>query len=109
MQHNGKYVSIPKGEDPLEITLERAQELILAKRDAEAKSHLKQFEEEPEMEVRSGRFGPYISYQGNNYKIPKTMAPRAAELTLEECRNIIEEESKKTPKPRRKPAAGKKK
>ncbi len=109
VQHNGKYVSIPKGEDPLEITLERAQELILAKRDAEAKSHLKQFEEEPEMEVRSGRFGPYISYQGNNYKIPKTMAPRAAELTLEECRNIIEEESKKTPKPRRKPAAGKKK
>ena len=97
VQHNKKYVSIPKTENPMEITLERAVELIEAKRDAEAKSHLKSFEEEPEMEVRSGRFGPYIAYKGTNYKIPKTMAEKAAELSLEECKKIIET-ADKTPK-----------
>lgn len=88
--HNRKFVSIPKGEDPLEISLERAIELILDKRQSEKKSHLKTFDEEPELEVRSGRFGPYIAYKGKNYKIPKTQADRAAELTLEECHKIIE-------------------
>lgn len=88
--HNRKFVSIPKGEDPLEISLERAIELILDKRQSEEKSHLKTFDEEPELEVRSGRFGPYIAYKGKNYKIPKTQADRAAELTLEECHKIIE-------------------
>ena len=97
VQHNKKYVSIPKTENPMEISLERAIELIEAKREAEEKSHLKSFEEEPEMEVRSGRFGPYIAYKGTNYKIPKTMAEKAAELTLEECRKIIET-TDKTPK-----------
>ena len=99
--HNKKYASLPKDEDPLSITLERAIDIILAKREAEAKSHLKQFDEEPEMEVRAGRFGPYIAYKGTNYKIPKSLSARAAELSLEECRNIIEEEQKKPEKPAR--------
>ena len=90
IMHNKKFVSIPKGEDPLEISLERAIELILSKREAEEKSHLKTFDEEPELEIRAGRFGPYIAYKGKNYKIPKAQAERAAELTLEECRKIIE-------------------
>ncbi|EJX08960.1 DNA topoisomerase I [gut metagenome] len=97
VQHNRKYVSIPKDENPMEISLERAIELILAKREAEAKSHLKSFEEEPEMEVRNGRFGPYIAYKGTNYKIPKNIAEKAAELSLEECKKIIEA-SESTPK-----------
>lgn len=92
VQHAKKYASIPKNEDPLGISLERAVELILAKREAEAKSHLKNFDEEPEMEVRSGRFGPYIAYKGKNYKIPKNMTERAAELSLEECHKIVESE-----------------
>ena len=92
------FVSIPKGEDPLDITYERAVELIEAKREAERKSHLKQFEEEPGMEVRSGRFGPYISFEGKNYKIPKKDADRAAELSLEECRQIIASEQQKPAK-----------
>ena len=103
------FVSIPKGEDPLEITLERAIELIAAKREAEIKSHLKSFDEAPGLEVRAGRFGPYISFEGSNYKIPKEHADRAAELTLEECRHIIEIESKKTSKTRRKTTATAKK
>ena len=101
VQHDKKYTSIPKGEDPINLTLERATELILAKREAEAKSHLKQFAEEPGMEIRSGRWGPYVSFEGHNYKIPKARAARAAELTLEECRSIIEAEQKKQARPRR--------
>ncbi len=104
INHDKKFVSIPKGEDPLEISLERAIELILSKREAEEKSHLKTFDEEPELEIRAGRFGPYIAYKGKNYKIPKAQADRAAELTLEECRKIIE-----TPAPSKAKATRKKK
>ena len=89
VQHNKKFVSIPKGEDPLEISLERAIALIEEKRENEQKSHLKAFEEEPELEIRNGRFGPYIVYKGSNYKIPKTQHDKAAELTIEECKKII--------------------
>ena len=90
VRHAGKFVSIPKGEDPLDISLERAVELIQEKRDSEEKSHLKSFDEEPEMEVRTGRYGPYIVYKGKNYRIPKNKAANAADLTLEECRKIVE-------------------
>lgn len=82
------FVSIPKGEDPLDITIERAGELIVEKREKEAASHLKQFAEDPDIEVRVGRWGPYVAYKGKNYKILKKDAPRAAELTLEECYKI---------------------
>lgn len=98
VQHDRKFVSLAKGEDPMSVTLDRAVELIEAKREAEAKSHLKRFEEEPDLEVRSGRYGPYITYKGKNFKIPKAQAERAAELSLEECRSIVEEESKKPAK-----------
>ena len=95
VQIGKSYVSIPKGENPMDITLERAIELIKEKREKEAASHLKQFAEEPELEVRVGRWGPYIAYKGKNYKIPKKDADRAAELSLEECKQIIEAEAKK--------------
>jgi len=90
VQFGKLFVSIPKGENPLDISLERATELIKAKREAEEKSHLKQFEEQPGLEVRTGRWGPYISFEGKNYKIPKKDHGRAAELTLDECRKIME-------------------
>lgn len=92
------FVSIPKGENPLDISLKRATELIKAKREAEEKSHLKQFEEQPGLEVRAGRWGPYISFEGKNYKIPKKDHGRAAELTLDECRKIIETTPASSPK-----------
>ena len=75
------FASIPKGEDPMTIDLPRALELLTAKKDAEAKSHLKTFEEDKELEVRTGRFGPYIAWKGKNFKLPKKEATRAAELT----------------------------
>lgn len=88
-----KYVSIPKTLDVMTISLEEASELILQKREAEVASHLKTFEEEPEMEVRTGRFGPYIAYQGKNYHLPKNIAANAKDLTLEQCRDIIAKQS----------------
>lgn len=89
------FVSIPKGEDPMDITLERAAELIQEKRLKEEQSHLKQFDEDPALEVRAGRWGPYIAYKGKNYKLPKSDAERATELTYDECKKIIETEAKK--------------
>lgn len=80
------FVSIPKGEDPMDITLERAAELIQEKRLKEEQSHLKQFDEDPDLEVRAGRWGPYIAYKGKNYKLPKSDAERATELTYDECK-----------------------
>ena len=88
-----KYVSIPKTLDVMTISLEEASELIRQKREAEVASHLKTFEEEPEMEVRTGRFGPYIAYQGKNYHLPKNIAANAKDLTLEQCRDIIAKQS----------------
>ena len=92
------FASIPKGEAPMTIDLPRALELLTAKKDAEAKSHLKTFEEDKELEVRTGRFGPYIAWKGKNFKLPKKEATRAAELTYEECLAIVKAESQKKKK-----------
>ncbi|MBR1838943.1 MAG: type I DNA topoisomerase [Bacteroidaceae bacterium] len=87
------FVSIPKGTDPLSITLDEAIDLIEDKKRAEQEKHLKQFAEEPALEILKGRWGPYIAYNGENYRIPKTLHAKAATLTLEECREIIKEQA----------------
>ena len=87
--HNKKYVSLPKTEDPMTITLETAVNLIIDKRKQEQQRHIKAFTEEPKLEVLNGRYGPYLAYDGKNFRLPKNMHERAAELTLEECMNII--------------------
>jgi len=87
IKHSDVYVSIPKGTDPLTITMDEAVELILAKRKAEAERIIKTFDTEPELQVLNGRFGPYIAYKGSNYKLSKTIVP--ADLTLEACLEII--------------------
>ena len=100
--HNRKYVSIPKEDDPLTITLDRAIELIKEKREAEEKRHLKVFDEDDKMEILNGKYGPYIAYDGKNYHIPKAKHESAEELTYEECMEII----KAAPEPK---ARGRKK
>ena len=90
IKHNNIYVSIPKGIDPLTITLEEAIELILAKRKAEAERIIKTFAEDAELQVLNGRFGPYIAYKGKNYKLPKTAVP--ADLTLDACLEIVSQQ-----------------
>ena len=87
--HNKKYVSLPKGEDPMTVTLETAIKLIEEKRQAEEQRHLKTFEEDAKLEVLNGRYGPYIAYDGANYRIPRDLHEKAAELTYEQCMDII--------------------
>lgn len=76
VHNNGMYTSLPKTIDPLEITLAEAIQLIREKKDAEAQKHIKKFEEEPELEILNGRYGPYISYKGSNYKSRRTLSRR---------------------------------
>ncbi len=93
--HDKKYVSIPKEEDPLTIKLSTAIALIERKRIEESMRHLKQFDEDPKLEVMKGKYGPYLVYDGKNYRLPKALHERAAELTLEECMNVINNTAKK--------------
>jgi len=83
------YVSLPKTEDPMTVTLETAVELIKEKRLQESKKHLKSFAEEPKLEVLNGRYGPYIAYDGNNYRMPKAWHSKIDELTLEQCMEMV--------------------
>mgnify|MGYP004696147927 FL=1 len=91
VQHNRKYVSIPKGEDPMTITLDRAIELIQEKRETEQKRHLKSFAEDEKLELLNGKYGPYIAYDGKNYRLPKNKMENVEALTYEECMTIIKE------------------
>lgn len=97
------YISIPKDRDPLSISLEQAVQIILQHRLDEARKHLKTFEEDADLEVMNGRYGPYIVYKQQNYKLPKNMHERAESLTYEECMGIINSAPASTAKtPRRK-------
>ena len=89
--HNRKYVSIPKSINPLTITLEEAIDLIKEKESAEQKRHLKKFEEDDKLELLNGRYGPYIAYDGKNYRLPKSKLDNVEALTYEDCMTIIKE------------------
>lgn len=86
--HDKKFVSIPKEDDPYNIVLEKAVELIAKKREADANKTIKLFAENPEIAVLNGRFGPYIKAGKKNVKIPKGKVP--VDLTLEECLTLAE-------------------
>ena len=86
--HDKKYTSIPKDLDPYTIPLEKAIELIEAKRVADANKMIKTFDENPDIQILNGRFGPYIKAGKKNVKIPKDREP--ASLTLEECVTLAE-------------------
>ncbi len=92
--HNKKYVALPASHDPTTITLNEAILVIKANRVAEDRKHMKRFEEEPELEVRSGRYGPYLFYKGQNYKLPKSVE-RPMDLTAERCLEIIKNQEAK--------------
>lgn len=94
VRHDGKFISIPKELNPLTITSDEAIALIEGKRKKDEQRFIKKFEEDPDMEILNGRFGPYISYQSANYRLPKTIS-KPEELTFEECKKIIEEAGEK--------------
>ena len=91
VKHDGKYVSIPKDQSPQTITLDEAVKLIEEKRSSEAKKVLISFPEDPDMEVLNGRYGVYISYKKQNYKIPK--GTDTSSLTYEDCKAIVADEA----------------
>ena len=87
--HAGKYTSLPKDANPLAVTIADAVKLIDEKRKQETQKHMKSFEEDPKLEVMNGRYGPYLVYDGKNFRLPKSMHDRAKQLTYEECMKIV--------------------
>ena len=93
IRHNAVFVSVPKDKDPMELALEEAIELIKAKREVVENKVIKTFDENPDMQVLNGRYGPYIAYQKKNYKIPEGVEPQ--NLDLEACFKVIELQKEK--------------
>jgi DNA topoisomerase-1 len=89
IKHDSKFYSLPKELDPYKVNEEEAITVIEDKRKKDKEKVIKTFEEEPGLIVQHGRYGPYIAFEKNNYKIPKTVKPE--ELTLEDVRKIISE------------------
>lgn len=83
------FISIPEELDPMKISLEKAVQMILQQRLEDAKKHLKSFPEDKDMEILDGRYGPYIVYKKANYKLPKARHEHAAEMSYEECMEIV--------------------
>jgi DNA topoisomerase-1 len=92
--HQKKYTSLPKGANPMTITLDEAIALISEKRQQEDQKHMKIFVEDDKLELLNGRYGPYLAYDGKNYRIPKNLHAKATELTYTECMAIIEKQKK---------------
>lgn len=88
--HKKAFYSIPKTDDPMNIELNRAIEIIEAKRKEEREKVIKTFKENDDVKVLNGRYGPYFAISKNNYKIPKGTDPAA--LTLEDCLKLAEEQ-----------------
>lgn len=83
-----KYFSLAKTDNPLTIGLARAKELISEKRERDEQNIILTFSEDPEIKVLNGKYGPYISYQKGNYKIPRDKKPES--LTYADVKEIIE-------------------
>ncbi len=96
IKYDGKYTSLPATEDPLTVSLETVEAVLAGKRQDEERRHIKQFEQEPAMEIINGRYGPYIAYGGKNYRIPRKLHSTAATLTYEECKKIVDDAPEKT-------------
>jgi DNA topoisomerase-1 len=92
VRHKNQYFSIPKQDDPADISQERAVEIIALKRKLDKEKIIREFAENKDVVVLNGRFGPYIAIQKSNYKIPKGTDP--AGLSLEDCLKIAETQEK---------------
>lgn len=93
VRYNNQFISLTKSDDPYTVTLERAIELILNKLDKLSKAELKTFPEDSQLKILNGRWGPYIVFKKENFRIPKNV--KAEELTHEDCLRIIGETSGK--------------
>ncbi len=87
------FVSIPKSQDPMTITLETAENMLREKNETAAKKIIKTFAEESDLQILNGRYGPYIAYQNRNYKIPDDVVP--TDLSLDACFKVVEMQKEK--------------
>ena len=97
IQHGKSFVSIPKGEDPMSIQFDRAVELILAKKEADANKIIKVFSEREDVQLLNGRYGAYLKIGKDNFKLPKGV--EVEQLSLEACLDIAANQ----PKPKKVP------
>ena len=101
IRHKSLFYSLPKEDDPLTVNLERASEIILEKRKQDSQKILNEFHSDQGMiYILNGRFGAYISFNKENYKIPKGNDPKT--LTLDEVKKIITETQPSKPKSKKK-------
>src|SRR3546814_14701431 len=84
--HSKKFYSIPKDQEPLDLNQEQAIEIILAKRKKDAEKTIKVFDENPDVKVLNGRWGPFIAFEKQNVKIPKGTDP---EIGIASCRERV--------------------
>ena len=96
IKHNNAFYGLAKTDNPAHIDIERAIELIGEKRQKDVENTLLTFDNDPEMRVLNGRFGPYIAYKKKNYRIAKDTDPRS--LTYDDCLKLVETAPKATPK-----------
>ena len=89
VKHDSKFYSLAKTDNPALIEYDRAVAIINEKREKDLNNILRTFDEDPELRVLDGRFGPYISYKKSNYKLPKGTDPST--LTYEACLAIVED------------------
>lgn len=87
IRHDASFYSLPKTDDPMDVTTERAIEIIEEKREVEKNRVIQTLGENNEIQVLNGRFGPYFTCDKVNYKIPKGTDPTT--LTLEKCQELI--------------------
>ena len=98
VQVGKRFCSIPKEEDPMSISLERAIELDTLKQEEAAKALIKTFAENPDVQLLNGRYGAYLKIGKDNFKLPKDCQPET--LTLEACLEIAANQPTKTVKKR---------
>lgn len=98
IKFQGKFYQIPQNLNPLTITIEQALEVIASKKQGTESTIINDFNGDADLSVRKGKWGPYIKYKKENFKIPKGHDPEA--LTREECMDIIEEAKQNPPQKR---------
>lgn len=92
VRNNKKFTALKRTDDPYKITLERAIELIEEKESKASNKFRREFDQMPGMQILKGRYGPYISYEKKNYRIPKNYDPE--NISLEQCKEIIKKSKK---------------